>query len=189
MASEERWPPIYDFAELADYIELLAQTDRLAATFWSLGELLDERLPSVCQGDVIELSAPVPVIADDGQPAVTDDIEHWLVIGNTCDFDRPIESVRWTQMVPLVDLGTETDLGTAQLSQLKQYDAYRGFYLPSWPRGDDHHRLADFLRPVTLHRGAFLTHAKPVARMRKHSWVLLHSCLVRFLARDDGRHD
>lgn len=138
---------------------------------------------------MVELSAPVPLIADDGQPVVTDQTAHWLVIGNTCDFDRPIDEVSWTQIVPLIDLGTGADLGTNKLSQLKQYDAFRGFYVPPWPGGDDHHRLADFLRPVALHRGAFGAHAKSVARMQPYSWVLLHSCLIRFLARDDGRHD
>jgi hypothetical protein len=43
---------------------------------------------------------------------------------------------------------------------------------------------------VPLHRAALRgddTHV--VARMSRLGWVLLHSCLVRFLARDDGRFD
>ncbi len=189
MADEGRWPPVYDFGELAEYIQILARADDLAATFWSLAELRDERLPAMCQGDVVELVAGAPVLGEDGQPGVLEDVEHWLVIGNTCDLDRPIDKVPWTQLVPLVDLGSAEELDASRLSQLMRYDAYRGFYVPPWPGGDDHHRLADFLRPVALHRGAVGTLAKSVARMREHSWVLLHSCLVRFLAQDDGRHD
>ena len=138
---------------------------------------------------MLELSAPIPVIADDGQPALTDDREHWLVIGNSCDSDRSMDEVAWTQIVPLADPGTAIDVGKNKLSQLKQYDAYRGFYVPPWPGGDDHHRLANGLQPVTLHRGAIGTHAKSVARMQIHAWLLLHACLIRFYARGDGRHD
>lgn len=189
MAEEDRWPPIHDFEGLVEYIDELARSDELAGKFWSIGDLQDERLPTPCHGDVLELAAAIPVIADDGKPALTDDREHWLVIGNSCDSDRRIDEVEWTQIVPLADLGTAQDVGKNKLSQLKQYDAYRGFYVPPWRGGDDHHRLANFLQPVTLHRGAIGTHAKSVARMRHHAWVLLHACLIRFYARSDGRHD
>lgn len=184
-----RWPPVYDFEDLARTISRLARTDDPTAGFWSIEELTDARLPATCQGDVLELAAPTPVIDKGGQPGVIDDVHHWLVIGNTCDFARDRSDVRWTQIVPLVDLGEENAVGRSRLTQLRAYDAYRGFYVPPWPRGDDHHRVADFLRPVALDRGALGGAAQSVARMRKHSWVLLHSCLVRFLARDDGRHD
>jgi len=190
MAAEDRWPPIHDFEGLIEYIDELAKTDALAAKFWSMGDLQDQRLPSPCHGDVLELSAPIPVIADDGEPALTDDRSHWLVIGNSCDSDRDMSDGReWTQIVPLADLGDASELGKSKLAQLKQYDAYRGFYVPPWPGGDDRHRLANFMQPVTLHRGAIGSHAKVVARMQRQSWVLLHACLIRFYARSDGRHD
>ncbi|MEM7607586.1 MAG: hypothetical protein AAF411_19710 [Myxococcota bacterium] len=134
-------------------------------------------------------SAPIPVIADDGEPALIDDREHWLVIGNSCDADRTLAEVEWTQIVPLACLGTAEDVGKDRLSQLQHYDAYRGFYVPPWPGGDDQQRLASFLQPVTLHRGAIGIAAKCVARMQRQAWVLLHACLLRFYARGDGRHD
>ena len=42
---------------------------------------------------------------------------------------------------------------------------------------------------MTVHKSVFPEHARVVARMQYAAWVLLHSCLVRFLARDDGRHE
>ena len=189
MAEGDRWPPIHDFEGLVDYIRELATADGLGSKFWSLKDLQDEQLPKPCHGDILELSAAIPVIADDGSPVVTDQREHWLVTGNSCDSDRTIEEVPWTQVVPLVVLGSTHEVGKERLSQLKQYDAFRGFYIPPWPKGDDLHRLANFLQPVTLHRGAVGTNAKIVGRMQTHAWVLLHSCLIRFYARGDGRHD
>lgn len=97
--------------------------------------------------------------------------------------------VAYTQTVPLIVLGEAATVGASRVAQLRCYDAFRGFYVPPWPSGDELHRLADFTRPVTLHKDAAPAHAKVVARMQRPAWVLLHSCLVRFLARDDGRHD
>ena len=189
MAEGDRWPPIHDFEGLVDYIRQLATADDLGSRFWSLADLRDDRLPQPCHGDILELPASVPVIAADGVPALTDEREHWLVVGNSCDSDRAIEEVEWTQVVPLAVLGTANEVGKERLSQLKQYDAFRGFYVPPWPGGDELHRLGSFLQPVTLHRGAVGTHARIVARMQTHAWVLLHACLIRFYARGDGRHD
>lgn len=186
MDEEGRWPPIYDFEQLAEYIDELARDDAFDARFYLLTSLAE---PQVCQGDVVHLPAPIPAIADDGKPILTDDVDHWLVVGNTCDFDRPVDEVSWTQAVPILDLGTEAELGSAGLAELRRYSAYRGFYVPPWQGGDDHHRLADFTRIVPIHKLAFREAATVVARMQRQAWVLLHSCLVRFLARDDGRHD
>lgn len=186
---EDRWPPVHDFEALAEYVSELSRAESLDARFWSLGDLGKASLPPLCQGDIIDLAAPLPMIADDGVPILSDDVSHWLVIGNSCDADRPVSEVAHSQIVPLLVLGDAARVGPSRLAQLRSYDAFRGFYVPPWPGGDDLHRLADFTRPVTIHKGAVPAHAKVVARMQQHAWVLLHSCIVRFLARDDGRHD
>lgn len=74
---------------LAKYISELARADDFEARFWSLTAAGDTTLPPLCQGDVIELASALRMIADDGAPILTDDVVHWLVIGNSCDGDRP----------------------------------------------------------------------------------------------------
>ena len=70
------------------------------------------------------------------------------------------------------------------------YRLSRAFYVPDW-RGTRPEPVlaADFLRPVALHKGAIGNQATVVGRVSQLGWMLLHACLVRFLARDDGRFD
>lgn len=181
---EGRWPPVYDADGLARVIDDLAGAPDFDARFW---ELRPWSASEVCQGDVVELDSAVPLIDENGEPAATNDCLHWLVVGNTCDFARPVESVPWTLIVPTVDIGEGVD--ARALSTFRGYRYSRRFYVPPWPRGDRCHRFGDFTRTVALHKTAFAGPARPVARMQLAAWVLLHSCLIRFLARDDGRHD
>ena len=142
----------------------------------------------VCQGDIVELAADVPVIDKDGMPCV---LEHpggvWLVVGNSCDFVRSLESVRWTQLVPLVDFGGDD---CREAPALKRYMTSRAFYVPAWIDAVvGRCFVADFLRPVTVDKRVFAHgHAKVLARLTRAAWILLNACLVRFLARDDGRY-
>ncbi|HBQ09656.1 MAG TPA: hypothetical protein DEF51_00195 [Myxococcales bacterium] len=180
---EGRWPPVYDAEDLARTIRELVRAEDMEARFWSLRSLDDD----ACQGDVIRLEAPLPHLDEEGAAVATEnDFQYWLVIGNTCDFARALDDVRWTQVVPLVDLGEDVDEGA--LANLRSYQAAKKFYLPPWPRGASHH-TADLLRPATLDKRALEKAARVVARLDYPAWVLLHSCLVRFLCRDDGRYD
>jgi hypothetical protein len=183
VATEGRWPPVYDADGLAKVITDLAGSADFNARFW---ELRARMVGEVFHGDVVELDSSVPLLDETGQPVVTDECRHWLVIGNTCDFDRPIQEVPWTQIVPTVDLGASMD--AQHVAVFRQYQYTRRFYVPPWPRGDGNHRFADFTRPVPIHKAAFKGPAQIVARMQQPAWVLLHSCLIRFLARDDGRN-
>ncbi len=180
---EGRWPPVYDAEDLAEEIRELAAAEDFDARFWTLRAI--DGTP--CQGDVVQLAAEVPLLDETGGPWAADDgIEHWLLIGNTCDFVRDLDKVPYTQLAPIVDVGK------ASLNEVRDFRSYlhsRRFYLPPWPSGDEHHRFADFTRPVTIDKRAFGSHARVVARMDHAAWVLLHSCLIRFLARDDGRFD
>jgi len=176
--TQGRWPPVYD----AD--GLTRQIDRAALDLRSLQffDLVLRDDPKLCCGDVLQLDCPVPAINADGEPVVSDGSGFWLTVGNTCDFDRGVTDVTWTQIVPLV----QVDAASERVSELLEYKAYRRFYVPPWP-SHEHRYLADFLRPVALHRDAIGAKATVVARMTEHAWVLLHSCLIRFFARDDGR--
>ncbi|MDH5671173.1 MAG: hypothetical protein OEZ06_03435 [Myxococcales bacterium] len=181
---EGRWPPVYDAQGLADVIDGLAGASDFDTRFWDLRPRVQGE---VFQGDLVQLDSAVPLLDEAGDPVVTDDCKFWLIIGNTCDFERPANDVPWTQIVPTVDLGTTVD--RQHLDVFRRYQYSRRFYVPPWPSGDGHHRFADFTRPVTIHKAAFVGPAQVVGRMQQPAWVLLHSCLVRFLARDDGRYD
>lgn len=106
---------------------------------------------------------------------------------DTCDFERAVDEVPWTQIVPLVRYPSGL-LSRDDLRAHRAYQAFRKFYLPPWPGIDpDTHHVADLLLLVALHKKALSGPARLVARMSYRAWVLFHSCLVRFLARADGR--
>ena len=182
----DRWPPVYDADELAGTIRELVASERLFAEFYD--DLLQG--PPVCQGDVVRLASHVPLIDRTGQPVADFDVDFWLVIGNTCDFERDPVKVPWTQVVPIFDFSTEGTLSEDEQAALRRYQTSRAFYLPPWrgqPAGSC--LVADLCRTVTAEKAVFDQAAHVVARLREASWVLLHSCLIRFLCRDDGRFD
>lgn len=185
----ERWPPTYDANELAEQIKALAGTAGIESDFYAGAPVGSGAIasPAWCQGDVLWLDSNVPVLNESGRPATIESDSVWLLIGNTCDIDRSIEKVAWTQLMPMVDLGIGEEISAEELQALRSYTQFRRFYLPPWEVGGNHH-VADLLRPVALHK-AGLSSARRLARLSVRSWVLLHSCLVRFFARDDGRHD
>lgn len=176
-----RWPPIYDAEDLADAIADLAGRPDLEAVFFASptnGGLF-------CQGDVLQLTSGAPVIDADGVANLVGEFKYWLAIGNTCDFDRVLADVAWTQIVPLRDVSAAN---AEQLSALRAYQPSRRFFVPPWPglpHGEQY--AADLLLPVALHKQAVGSAAQVVARISRQAWALLHGCLIRFLARDDGR--
>lgn len=182
-----RWPPVYDEDGLRQVIADLSAGSLFDEFFWPV---TDE--PAVCQGDIVALTADIPCIDAGGETVATDQAGRWMVIGNTCDFARlsTEADVPWTQLVPLIDLGGDADFDGPELAALRRYRYSRRFYVPPWPALEEvRHHCADFLRPVAAEKGVFGTHARVVARLSFRAWVLLHSCLVRFLARGDGRFD
>ena len=179
-----RLGPIYDAADLKETIE------KLRASPDVLGEFFGEDpvdIP-VCQGDIFKLESKIPFIDADGDAAATDNPSGlWQVLGNTCDLDRSIEEVPHSQLAP-VEL-YDPPGNTAVDQKLIQYKAYRCFYLPPTPKTAPKHMLTDLTRPVTVDKQALLDKAERVARLNDKTWMLFHCVLVRFLARDDGRHD
>lgn len=184
MVAESRWPPVYDFDELTATIRSIVDSESLEKRLYEP----PGQFPSFFQGDIIRLPSEIPFLDHDGQPKAEEPPPFWAIIGNTCDFDKPIKSISFTQLVPLLGLGMTVDLQSA-LPDLRRYRYYTQFYVPPWDRSvQENVFVADFLRPVAVHKGAF-ANAEVMARLTREGWILFHSCLVRFLARDDGRND
>jgi len=193
-ATGDRWPPVYDAEDLVREIKRLTQHSDVAAAFYDWRRDRSTMAPAdICQGDVVALASDVPVILEDGQPGT---IEHpegvWLVIGNTCDFDRHLTDVRWTQLVPIVALGIVSELSQTEVVAARKYTQSRSFYVPSWMGAlEQHVHVADLLRPVGIDKRVLQgPEARGVvhARLSRAAWILLNACLVRFLARDDRRY-
>ena len=180
-----RWPAIYSLKDLQKAIrEILASGAEFESKFYVKGRTDD---PLVCQGDVVELRSPLPLLDENGEPAVHDgaDFEHWLVVSNTCDHERATS----VQLSPLIVL--QAEVGANDISTLKRYEYAKRFYVPPWPGGhDERHRVADFTQSTVLLKTALTNgSAKIVGRLDFPGWALLHTCLVMYLARDDGRFD
>jgi hypothetical protein len=194
VATGERWPPVYDAEDLVREIKRLTDHPDLASAFYEWRRDQSTTAPAdVCQGDIVSLASDVPVILQDGQPATVDHPDGtWLVVGNTCDFDRELTDVRWTQLVPVISLGSTAALSAPELAATRKYTQSRSFYTPPWSARVEHTvHVADLLRPVGVDKRA-LQGADPLgvvqARASRAAWILLNACLVRFLARDDGRY-
>lgn len=172
-----RIPTVYDADGLDKQIETLALRLR-GDHFFELTKFD----PEPCQGDVLMLDAPVPVLDESGTPVEDDAARFWMVLSNTCDFAR--DNVLWSQIVPL----EEAPRDAAAIAKHAAYKHSRRFLVPPWP-GQERSFVADLLRPVTIDKRAIGTTAQIVGRMTEPAWILLHSCLVRFLARSDGRFD
>ena len=180
----DRWAPVYDSDDLAARIGELVRSEQIQHQFYTA-----EPAHRICQGDIVRLASPVPLIHRDGRPAIVDSVLYWMVIGNTCDIDRDVSKAPWSQLVPLFEVSA--DEPTAQeIAALRRYSQSRRFYVPPWSSNvEGCHYVADFLRPVAIDKHALLNVARVEAKLTYAAWVLLHSCLVRFLARDDGRFD
>lgn len=194
-ATGERWPPVYDAEDLVREIKRLTERSDLATAFYEWRRDRSTTVPEdICQGDIVSLSSEVPVVLDDGQPGTVDHPDGvWLVVGNTCDFDRELTDVRWTQLVPIISLGGTSELSATQLDAVRKYTQARTFHLPPWSAEKERDvHVADLLRPVGVDKRVFRgpnPTATVQARVSRPAWILLNACLVRFLARDDGRYD
>ncbi|MBK8252522.1 MAG: hypothetical protein IPK82_07620 [Polyangiaceae bacterium] len=182
-----RWEPAYDAESLTQEIgRLAAAVQGQTYPFYTLTMVG----PPFCQGDIVELGVDVPCIDEDGEAAaLAAPSRFWMLVGNTCDHARELSHVPWTQAVPL-EARARSEAPAAVLREQLEYRHARRFYVPTWPSGGDGTTMfwADFLRIVPVHRKA-LKPGMLRARLTKEAWYLLHACLIRFLARDDGRED
>lgn len=182
-----RWPPAYDANDLEKSIKELISPRNFPNNFYQIPSRSD--FNDLCQGDIVNFNSSVPLIWEDGEVVEYQDFEHWLVVGNTCDISRSVDSVPFTNIIPIIqeDLNAEN---SALATESQTYKASRRFYLPSWDaESAKQFNLADFTLLTTIHKEAIRSQALVVARLTYTGWLLLHSCLVRYLARDDGRYD
>lgn len=177
------WATVYDYSELEKQIKELRDGSWFVKQFY---EPQRQGQPSFCQGDVIRLETAMAFLDEDGQPVAGRDRALWLVLGNSCDLDRDLSDVPWTQLLPVDALASEKDV--EMLPDLRAYRTMRQFFLPTWGGSAKNGYFADFLRPVSANRNG-LEAAAVQARLSYTGWLLFHACLVRYLARADGRND
>jgi hypothetical protein len=179
----ERWPPIYDVETLAATIKHAAETVR-ATGFWdpeasALGD-------PWAQGDLVELRTDLPMVDDEGVAvAVEREEPWWLLLGNSCDLTRTLADAPHTVIAPVRRLPDAPE----HRAHLQAQKFARTMWVPEWQGGPDGLFVCDLTRPVTLDRRGLQGAARRLARASRAGWVVLHACVVRFLARDDGRFD
>jgi hypothetical protein len=181
-----RWPPIYDFESLAAQIKDLVGNHSIFDVFYQ-GQTLYE--PQVCQGDIFQFISPFPYVDSEGDISTTvEGFSNWIIIGNTCDLLNE-NSMEYTHIAPLFEL--QENESVKILNGLKSYKSYKKFYIPPWVDKQHPGYYLDFTHMCSAQRGCLENDALVVrsARMGRLSWLLFHSCMVRYLARDDGRHD
>jgi hypothetical protein len=185
-----RWPPVYDSESLAATIAELLTSRQLLASFYSA--TVEDPL-GLCQGDVLAFESPMLAVNEDGKPVVLkfDDV-HWLVLTNTCDLDRRADGEHgdstYATVVPVFNWGGRAGMVNPVVRDLERYAVTRRFYLPPWaPEQADNIFVAVLTMPLSVHKKALVKQGRVCARLSQNAWYLLHSCLVRLLARDDGR--
>ncbi len=172
----KRWPPVHDEDDLAKAIQNAQRG--IGKTFYEL-TLVD----GWCQGDIIKLDGAMPVVDESGEATIRDfPTNHWMLLGNSCDLTRELDDVQWTTAVPLLSV----DRLGLELESAKTYTTARVFFVPSWDEQGDFY--CDLTLTASISR-QWLNEQQPVARLRQASWTLLNACLVRYLARNDGRND
>ncbi len=190
MVENPRWSPLaYDADDLKSSIDAVSTSlrhllgnDPNSNRFYAS----DTRLPSVCQGDILTGKARIPYINESGvAAAIPNTSNYWLVTGNTCDFSR--NEVVFTQLCPIVDCLNVG--GGNKLESILRYKTSRLFYLPTWGQTTPQNAAADFTMVVSVKKEALGQSFSREATMSRDAWILLNCCLVRFLARDDGRFD
>lgn len=184
--AQRRWPPAYDFETLVKQINKIAQASEFVRGFY---EQIEPLQPEFCQGDIIKFKSDFPLIDADGDISIlSNPVKLWVLVGNTCDFTRDETHVRYSQISPLTKLDANTPAKI--ISGLKTYSTYKRFYMPEWQKNTTSYGyVIDFSKFCSIDKKALKTQAQVLARLSQESWYLFHSCLVRFLARDDGRNE
>jgi hypothetical protein len=177
------WPPVYDDESLAEALKLAVAGIPKQFYLPDIGDGIP------CQGDILALSAEVPVLDEDGDASIDGAASYWLVAANTCDVSRAFEDNADVLYVSIVPLIAEAELVFQSNAQrdLHAYRLSRLFHVPPW---EDRvaPQVADFTRFTPIHREALKLHATVRARMCFESWIVLNACLVRLLCRQDGRY-
>ncbi|WP_310600578.1 hypothetical protein [Desulfobulbus sp.] len=184
LGCDGRWPPIYDFDGLGEEIKGLVSSKEIFNFFFFERNLE----PILCQGDILKFAGQFPFVDELGNiKLLEEEYDYWMILGNTCDLQRDISSPHYSHITPIIPLTTDTP--GQIISKLQSYSTYKKFYIPSWGGGMAQGFYIDFTLICSIDKKCLSTFTELVARLTMKSWLLLHSCLVRYLARDDGRHD
>ncbi|MEA1988715.1 MAG: hypothetical protein U9N57_05860 [Pseudomonadota bacterium] len=177
-----RFPVVYDFDDLKNQIRELVKSG-LECNFFESYPKSDE----IYQGDVIELDASWPFIDENGDIAILDEESSsnlWVVLGNTCDITRC--DLPYTNIIPLSVIEDDVDSGV--LTDLKAFQNFKKIYFPDAISGSKGFMI-DFTKICTIDKNFLIKSSEKKSQLTHESWVLFHSCIVRYFARDDGRND
>lgn len=176
---ERRWGPVYEFSELKKTISDIR--DNVFDGFY-LNEEEDDIPDGLCQGDVIEGDLPFIWVDENGGIRARR-YAWWVVLSNTCDISNG--KLKYIALAPVERMRREEDAS----ERFTRYTIFHNFYLPPWGEVTGDVMMVVDLR-LTTHVSADtrLIDARR-ASMGRDAWYLFHCCLVRFLARDDGRRD
>lgn len=177
----DRWPPVYSQEQLTESINSFV-THKSFEDFWVF--FADGTSPKF-QGDVFTLPLEFAFLSHDKVLRERARPEFWMIIGNTCDIHREVKDVPYTQICPVNAL--PDDVPASILGSLKSYSASRIFYLPPWEVGGKSYTM-DFNRIISFRKES-LDAITRVCGLSNKSWALFNACVVRYLARDDGRND
>jgi len=173
-----RWPPVYDFDSLQSEIKTLVDKG-LEENFYNK----NPNLKDFFQGDIIELDMLFPYIDKNGDIAAIES-KKWLILGNTCDITR--DDLPYTNIIPLDEL--KDDVPFEIIEKLKKFQSYKKIFFPAISK-DSFGHVAEFTQVCSIEKTYLMNKAKKITELEYHAWVLFHSCIVRYFARDDGRND
>lgn len=184
-----RWPPVYDFEELANVIKKLINSEELFKQFFKL-YIKDTEL---LQGDIVNFKGyPCYIDASGDISALEQEYNHWMILGNSCDLartslqaDSSLGLPHLTHITPLIPI--DRNIPRQVLTDLKKFKLFKKMFVPSWSSNQNYY--IDFTIITSIEKKCLLNNALVEARLRRNSWFLFHACLVRYLARDDGRND
>lgn len=189
LQNSNRWPPIYDFEELGQQINKLIKDESIFNQFYEL-QISNTEL---FQGDIIGFNGNPIYIDKDGDVSIIDeDYDFWIILGNTCDLSRTISPSNntvfphLTHISPLIPIPSDTPPDI--VGNFKKYKFYKRIFVPNWVTAQ-YDYYVDLTMINSIEKQCLIDRSKVVARLRYETWILLHSCLVRYLARDDGRND
>lgn len=182
-----RWPPVYDFEQLANVIKDLIKSGEIFRQFF----LSPVANAEFFQGDIIKLSGQPCYIDESGDISVLDQsFDYWIILGNTCDLSRTFsesksDAPHLTHVSPLIPI--DSRIPDTVLANLRQFKLFKKMIIPSWKNNQDYY--LDFTIISSIDKQCLVNNASVEARLMRNSWFLFHACLVRYLARDDGRND
>lgn len=179
-----RWPTIYDFDQLKNQIKRIVDSNYIR-DFYTLS--INEK--ELYQGDVLYLDKKFAFLNAEGNFEAVKFTRYWVILGNSCDFSREVKDLPYTNIAPLQSI--EKEIPEYIVTGLKNFQNYKRMYFPNV--GDDNlEYFLDFTQTMTISKQFLENFGIDKLKKRElthQGWVLLHSCLIRYFTRDDGRFD